>query len=139
MVALVFKCAFVIAYIVYTNIAIDLPSPVFLNAIGYIFLFMLLIFIWRLYLSKTIKDDKTYQMVNLRRTSKNTHNIVGRIQEGKHIFEVLLKLSDKDFYKLDSQGYFDLMSRNKSVPVKLAKRQMDIEENEHYDAIVRLI
>ena len=139
MVALVFKCAFVIAYIVYTNIAIDLPSPMFLNIIGYIFLFMLLIFIWRLYLSKTIKDDKTYQMVNLRRTSKNTHNIVGRIQEGKHIFEVLLKLSDKDFYKLDSQGYFDLMSRNKSVPVKLAKRQMDIEENEHYDAIVRLI
>ena len=68
MVALVFKCAFVIAYIVYTNIAIDLPSPMFLNIIGYIFLFMLLIFIWRLYLSKTIKDDKTYQMVNLRRT-----------------------------------------------------------------------
>lgn len=133
------KCVFVIGYIVYTNIAIDLPNPMILNIIGYCFLFLLLFLVWRIYLPKTIQADKAYQMSALRKAGPNSHNIAGRIQEGNQVFDVLLELSDVEFRKFDSQGYFDYMAKNKSIPVKLAERRMNTEGNYYYDAIVRLI
>lgn len=133
------KCVFVIVYIVCTNIAIDLPNPMILNIIGYCFLFLLLFLVWRIYLPKTIQADKAYQMSALRKAGPNSHNIAGRIQEGNQVFDVLLELSDVEFCKFDSQGYFDYMAKNKSIPVKLAERRMNTEGNYYYDAIVRLI
>ena len=121
------KLVVVAAYIIWSNFfsATPPPDPMFLNIIGYGFIFGLVLIIWRIYLVKIVEDGKIYRMTDLKAAKdeeRDCYDVYGVIKEHGFSFNVVMYVSENDYLRWAARAMFDKAAKNSHLNVVLADR-----------------